>query len=595
MAMTTPNVPVQDPGQTELLMGTQSSPWDMAWWTQQTITNISGFDASYGWLLSQGWSVVGAPTMDNTTVPPTPYYTMSRYGLNNWAVLQSLLSEYAWAYNSALEANSIRYNDVVRAWENMIGSSHIQWDAQVTERNTQATLFLGNLDTYMDEVDSLIEANQSQIVLDAAKADAALTEAEAKLDDLETNLVSTMAAIEALLTSQDGNLSTFLTNFANELGELDTNYTAHLAIVNPLLSSLDSTLSSFTSDAGAMLTTILADYTTLDGEINALLVTDASTLNTHASDYNAVLALLESDYDSHASLARDFLTDLGTTETARIAEKFAASLSAQMQQLVDRGLYSSALAIDVTARNARDHNEEIVALNDRLMREKLANQHQLYSQQVQMRGATMAGKDHMYALKQELSRYHAAQITGLYGLLQSVRDRTLAVKQTILTVQQAVTQFTVGIRNELLAIVNGIVGQQAAGIDRQYTAKQDVSRVAMSEQERMFGMIQDATKGVIAGKDRYAAAVMQLASTLAEHKHRAIVEKMNEFNTRLAGLQGQHDQDMKLMAYQLDERNKLLIGIYGFVERREDVGPKFEAMAQVCTALGDSGGGWLTP
>ena len=49
------------------------------------------------------------------------------------------------------------------------------------------------------------------------------------------------------------------------------------------------------------------------------------------------------------------------------------------------------------------------------------------------------------------------------------------------------------------------------------------------------------------------------------------------------------------MAYQLDERNKLLIGIYGFVERREDVGPKFENMAQVCTALADAGGGWMTP
>jgi len=297
----------------------------------------------------------------------------------------------------------------------------------------------------------------------------------------------------------------------------------------------------------------------------------------------------------HASTATQFLTDLGATETARMAEKFQATLSAQMQQLVDRGLYSSALAADITARNTRDHNEEIVALNDRLMREKLANQHQLYGQQVQMRTGTMSGKDRMYGLRQELSRYHAAQITGLYGLLQQVRDRTLATKQMILTVQQAVTQFTINVRDGLLGVLNGIIEKQAAGIDRQYNAKQDVSRVAMTEEERMLGMIQDGLKGLIAGKDRYAAALMQLSSTLAEHKHRAIVEKMTEFNTRLAGLQGQHEADMKLMAYQLDERNKLLIGIYGFVERREDVGPKFEAMAQVCTALGDAGGGWVTP
>jgi hypothetical protein len=52
---------------------------------------------------------------------------------------------------------------------------------------------------------------------------------------------------------------------------------------------------------------------------------------------------------------------------------------------------------------------------------------------------------------------------------------------------------------------------------------------------------------------------------------------------------------MKLMAYQLDERNKILVGLYGFVERRDDVYPSFENLTQVVTALGDSGGGWVTP
>lgn len=593
--MTTAIVPLQDPGQTELLMATNVSPWSMSWWTQQTITNIAGNDESFGWLLSQGWNVVGTPTYDTTRVPKVPYYTLSRYALNNWAVLQSLLTEYAWAANNALEANSIRYNDVVRSWENMIASSHVHFDAQVAERNAQATLFLGNLDTYMDEVDALIDANQSQLVADAATANAALTDAASRLADLESNVATAIAEIESLLTDQDGNLSTFLTDFATELAELDTNYAAHLAIVNPLLASLSSTLSAFVSDAGTLLTTILADYTTLEGEIDALLAADSSTLSAHATDYNAVLALLESDYDLHAATATQFLTDLGTTEMARMAEKFTGLLSQQMQQLVDRGLYSSALAADVTARNGRDHNEELGTLNDRLMREKWENQHRLYGQQVAMRGATMAGKDRMYGLRLALSQYHATQITGLYGLLQDVRNRTLATKQTILNVQQAVTQFTVNVRDGLLGVLNGIVEKQAAGIDRQYTAKQDVSRVAMTEVERMLAMTQDGLKALIAGKDRYAAALMQLASTLAEHKHRAIVEKMNEFNTRLAGLDSQHEKDMKLMAYQLDERNKLLIGIYGFVERRTDVGPDFANLSQICVGLADSGGGWLSP
>jgi hypothetical protein len=88
---------------------------------------------------------------------------------------------------------------------------------------------------------------------------------------------------------------------------------------------------------------------------------------------------------------------------------------------------------------------------------------------------------------------------------------------------------------------------------------------------------------------------MDQASTLAEHKHKMILEKMNEYATRLEGLRGTHADNMKLMAYQLDERNKTLIGLYGFVERREDVGPSFKDLAEVCVALGDSGGGWITP
>ena len=110
-----------------------------------------------------------------------------------------------------------------------------------------------------------------------------------------------------------------------------------------------------------------------------------------------------------------------------------------MKQLVDRGLYSAGLAVDVTARNTRDHNEEIVALNDRLNREKWENQHRLYEQQFRMRASTMSGKDRVYGLRAELSRYHAAQITGIYGLLQDVRNRTLSTHQAILGAQQAVS------------------------------------------------------------------------------------------------------------------------------------------------------------
>ena len=36
-------------------------------------------------------------------------------------------------------------------------------------------------------------------------------------------------------------------------------------------------------------------------------------------------------------------------------------------------------------------------------------------------------------------------------------------------------------------------------------------------------------------------------------------------------------------------------GIFGFVERREDIGPSMADLSKLMTSLGDSGGGWITP
>lgn len=339
--MAIPNVPFEDPDQRDdVTTPRMISPWSLGWWTSQMISSIPA--DSVGWLVSQGWQITDT-TYDTTTVPPTPYYTMSRNSLQNWEILQSLMDEFTRTHNDAVTWNEMRYNDVVSDWTEMITSSQVQFDAEVSQQNAHVTLYLGNLDTYMTEIDNDIAETQS------------------KIEDLE------------------------------------------------------------------------------------------------------------SQYSSHALASPGYLLDLGTTELARINEQFAASLATQLQQLTDRGLYSSAVAADITARNHRDRDEQIQLLNDRLNREKLDNDHKLWEQLVAMR------------------------------------------------------------------------------------------------------------------------------SRQAEQRHQVIVEKMNATNVRLAGLQGQHADNMKLMAYQLDERNKLLIGLYGFVERREDVGPRFEDLTRLATSLGDAGGGWITP
>ncbi len=83
--------------------------------------------------------------------------------------------------------------------------------------------------------------------------------------------------------------------------------------------------------------------------------------------------------------------------------------------------------------------------------------------------------------------------------------------------------------------------------------------------------------------------------SLSEFKNAAIAAKMNAYVTRLDGWKSVHADDMKLMAYQLDTQNNLLIGLYSFVERREDVAPDWRDLSTMIAGLGDSAGGWLTP
>ncbi len=174
---------------------------------------------------------------------------------------------------------------------------------------------------------------------------------------------------------------------------------------------------------------------------------------------------LTTEYTTHAPRARALLTDLGIAEVARINEQFASKLSIEIQDLIDRGLYSSAVYIDITERNHRDRDEQLQKHYDFLAREKLTNEHQLYAER----------------------------------------------------------------------------------------------------------------------------------SGLSDHTHRAIVERMNTAVARLEGWRGIADENRKLMAYQLDERNKLLIGLYSFVERREDIAPEWKDMASMIAGLADSAGGWVQP
>jgi hypothetical protein len=659
-----PKVPEQNAGQSQLWLPRVINPLAGIWWASQSISDVP--ENIMGWLVAQGFEVTGI-RQDNTTVPPTNYFSVTKEGLTPQSVLTDLCNSYTIAANDARTANQVRYNEILVNMAQMIDSSHTQFDAQVDEQNYQSGVFLTDLDQYMTNIEALITENRSQVVTDAEDAKVALDEMLARVGDLETNATDNASVINTLLATQDTNVNDFINDFDSRLVELDqnfaaylgsvlsqiaalgtvldthvadynqhfvvlaNNYSTHATDIESQLASIEPNVQTYVNAVADVLTLLESDYLAVEIDLNALK-TDAGDLATQfAGDYDAILARLESDYAVHAGTAQLFLTDLGQTELARINEQFNASLSAQMQMLVSKGLSMSTLPVDFTARNTRDRDENIQALNDRLNREKLDNEHKLYEQQVAMRSRMMDGTDRMHAVQQEVLRYRASLVSSIFGLLNDARNRILAGKQAIFAANDANLKYGIEISSNLYAKLQDvkqrtidsldriyqlrdvfakweegetvkryeqlqqIESQFLESIQRQFAAKQDATKTKISQKDTLLQQLQSALTALMSGKERYAVLLMQNANTLAEHKHRAIVEMMNVSIQRLDGWKDVADQERKLMVYQLDERNKMLMAVYAFVERREDIAPEWRDMAKMIAGLGDSGGGWLQP
>ena len=482
--MAIPAVPFHDPNQDPIDLPDVINPYLGIWWTARTVTGVP--ENVMGWLVAQGWRIT-AIVPDASTVPPTQYYSLAKSQLTPEEVLLSLCNSYTVAANNARDANELRYNQIVNNWQTMLSSTHTQFNAQITEQNASAGVYLSDLDTYMTEVDGLIDDNQAALQIEANIAKGELAAMLAKLLDLEINADATAALTEPLLTNQSGYTTQFLADMVPKLAELDTEYLNHL------------------------------------NEILNLIV--------RADNAHAV----------HEDLTRAFLDDLGATELARINEQFTSTLSAQVQDLVDKGLYSGALEVDLTQRNHRDRDEQIQMLNDRLMREKWENQHRIYGQ------------------LQDMIRWNT------------------------------------NTRDNLFAQLVQIAGLHLNYYEKKHDKWQDTSRAAVATRAALLAQLQDAVKGILAGKERYAVLTMNHGSVIADHKHRAIVEKMNKAVAQLEGWRNVAADNMKLLAYQLDERNKIILGLYSFVERREDIAPEWKDMASMIAGLADSAGGWISP
>lgn len=531
----------------------------------------------------------------------------------------------------ALEAMDARLADL----ETNAAANAVTIGTLLTEQDTNLSTYISSYDNKLTEMDQNATAHIAAVLAEANALDAVLddhvTAYSSQFDLLAANYTAHLADIDALLVNVSANVTTFVADVSEILNLLDSDY-----------ETVSADLGAIRANAGTLIDNHVLDY-------QVVLEALATDYAAHAPITRGVIDSLSTDYTTHVSTATAFLTGLGTTDLARINEEFASKLSVQLQQLVTNGLSTSTLITDITERNHRDRDEQIQMLNDRLMREKFDNQHRLYEQQRSMRAATVDNQHRLYeqqlgmrtrtmdalsqlhSVRQEVLKYQASLISGVHALLQDVRTRTLSGKQAILAAKDANERLGIEVQSQLYARLQDVRQRTIESLDRIYqlrdvfakwsitethkryeqlqqveqlfvdciqrqlAAKQEVTRGEMSQRDALLQQLQSALTALLGGKERFSTLLMQIASTLSEHKHKAIVERMNAATKRLEGWKSVADDNRKLMMYQLDERNKLLIGLYGFVKDREDLGPEWQDAARMIAGLGDSSGGWLQP
>jgi hypothetical protein len=253
---------------------------------------------------------------------------MARTRLLNQNVLTSLLIDFTNSFNEGRDHNDARYEDVIREW------------AEVLDK------FQADMDTFQN--DTVQDSSTGYLTLMMVEADALQTD----FDSLETDWNNYDTA------DRTAALNTLKTKWEAAADTADAEYTTMTSGLNleALITGVDDAITD--------------------------LETAVDRFNTN---YGTLAATLLSDFTAHQTLTRGYLTDLGATELARINEEYANKLAVQTQNLTDRGFYSSALLTDITTRNTRERDEQIQALNDRLNREKVDNEHKLYEQQYRMR------------------------------------------------------------------------------------------------------------------------------------------------------------------------------------------------------------------
>lgn len=376
-----------------------------------------------------------------------------------------------------------------------------------------------------------------------------LDSVKATVDGLmETERVTALAEFTAL--------SGQITSLQAKVTTLESGFTDYSASLDAAITGSQTDLASYQAESATSLAQLLADYNSLLTVIRGLEATYASDLSGHVALYNTQLNSLASDFTAHSTRATAFLNDLGATELARINEAYDAKRAEVEQTLLNQGFYSSAVLSDRRAIVERERNQAITELNDKLAREKLENDHKLYEQMANMRARTMDGLDKLHQTRIVMTQWKEQVESRLANGLAEARARIVA------------------------------------GIDKSFAAGRDVSTTTVTQRTQRLGVqgqqiqTRSATTEL---QSRIAQARVEVMNRLAAFTMETVMKRTQTAFEK-------NSQEMNLIKYQIDSQNGLIVGLFGFQERRFDNYPSMEVLSQLCMGLGDSAStSWVSP
>ncbi|MEM6362811.1 MAG: hypothetical protein AAF745_00180 [Planctomycetota bacterium] len=115
------------------------------WYLANTTGGIT--EDNLPWMLAQGWTVTGTIV----AADGTRTYTMQRITLQNWNILQELLTDFTNAYNEGRDNNQKRYEDVVRVWSEMLDKSQTHLDDAKSSLDNRIDLYFTTLNDLDDD------------------------------------------------------------------------------------------------------------------------------------------------------------------------------------------------------------------------------------------------------------------------------------------------------------------------------------------------------------------------------------------------------------------------------------------------------------